>query len=159
MNPFESKTNLIGLPYLSLPGFHQKLMYPPGLNMEHVLKAENNEVVMISFVYFETKFNNGYKENKGDNLRIYEIHNENDTRLVFEKNGIDQISPKMFNTSLKVTFSSSLDIMSIRVYSGFKMYYSFHKSSLAPRRNENQLFDCSTNLYESFKQHLECNFR
>jgi hypothetical protein len=39
----------------------------------------------------------------------------------------------------------------------FKMLYSFHSSSDSPTQVVNTLFNCSGDLYTSFRQHLHCN--
>ncbi|KAK7503737.1 hypothetical protein BaRGS_00004860, partial [Batillaria attramentaria] len=69
------------------------------------------------------------------------------------KCGRENIPVKIYNTSLRVDFSSDKAVSG----TGFKMFYSIHPANQQPGRLTSGLFNCSVPYFHTFQLHFSCN--
>ncbi|PVD27183.1 hypothetical protein C0Q70_12337 [Pomacea canaliculata] len=137
--------------YVTSYGFEDGKQYPCGTNATRLITAPDNYVTMISFtkVHLDVR---DFISPGSDVLSVYKINDTGSLVLLKEIYALQKSSP-MVQTNIFLRL-----LKKSRMYGdGFKLLFTFHPSSLAPRRLDNGLWDCSVPHYNTFKQHLECN--
>ena len=129
-------------------GIHQVLC---NMNASVRLTAPETYSVMVSVPVYSNP------DWTGCSLWLHLLHLNGSKTEVLRIREPRNIPPHIFWTSLFIHFVTvdppSCTLMGI----GFKLLFSFHNASHTPVKLDNGLFECSTPLYETFRQHLHCN--
>ena len=121
----------------------------------YTLHVPENHVVMLSFSRFHMlNFWSDCPTGKG--LSLYSLNRTGGATLIFIKCGQPEIIPaEVYNSSLRFHFETGTNCP--LGATGFKALFSFHPTSQTPQKLSSGLFNCSTPVYSTFKQHLDCN--
>ena len=123
--------------------------YPPKLNASATIRLPREySSLMVSFKFFALKYLSEcitFFQAANATVRLYNV--------LLRVCGTDRLKTYMFNVSLKIEFATDLQITTL----GFKMLFSFHTKEDEPRFARTGRYNCTSQNYELFKQHVECN--
>jgi hypothetical protein len=157
--------------YLTLPGFSEHLKYPMGLKLFQKIDLPPDHLLMLSFAEFKV-YNRYMAElspssveviypcTRNDFLEVSELSSNGVTRTIWTLCAYKSPDPTLFNTSVVISFTSTVEVTFIarKLATGFKLLFSMHPSSESITQLPSGLFNCSQH-YEAFRQHLDCNVK
>ncbi|PVD29178.1 hypothetical protein C0Q70_11775 [Pomacea canaliculata] len=135
--------------YVASPGYDGTMEYPNYFNGSAIITPPTGHTVMISFPRIDISYSEGCLF---DYLRLTQVDTDIETE-VWKKCGDVNITPRVFNSSLRLVFVS--DSMSVKT--GFKMLFSFHSYVETPEEVDAGVFNCSVRYFHTFKDHVHCN--
>ena len=144
--------------YITPPGYDGRSGYAGLMDARYTVEVPEEYTVMISFEWFDfmgPSYNiiDMYQRCDSDYLKLFSSNDTGTEEQLWVHCGFNYIAPDVYNRSVTLHFRTDS-----RLYqSGFKMRFSLHRWTDAPRKLTTELFDCSARNYDSFKEHLHCN--
>ena len=129
-------------------GIHQVLC---NMNASVRLTVPEDYSVMVSVPVFSDP------DWSGNSLLLYLLHLNGSKTKVLHVNNTQYTAAHIFRTPLFIHYITPHFHTCTFIGIGFKLLFSFHNASHTPVKLDNGLFECSTPLYETFRQHLHCN--
>ena len=142
---------------VTTPGFGQALT-PVYMDASYTISLPDRHAMLLSFASFSLVGKlvlDLFVIDATDKVMLSTIDRDGTETVLWTKSGEQNIPAELYNTSVRIHFKNEW-----RKCEGFKLLYTFHPQSAAPRRLNSGLFDCSVPAhYASFEQHVHCNLQ
>ena len=140
--------------YITSPGYNGRDFYPPMTFSVRTIVLNSYHSVMLSFEEFKLQV----RGNVGtciDWIMLFASDATENGVIMWKVCGREYIAPEVYNQSIEVYFSSD----KTKSYTGFKMRFSFFRSTHSHLKLTSGLFNCSVSYYTQFKDHVDCNMK